>query len=228
MPFPPSSYTPQFLASIERTVTRERLRRYLGATHQDIANALLLYEYNVALSEALYGLLHGLEVTIRNSMHHVLTANYGTPAWYDRAPLSTYWTERIADAKGRVGTTTPGKVIAELTLGFWVELLSRSNQNTLWFGKHLAMAFPNTALRRDQIHARFKIVQLLRNRISHHEPILTTRNTLYTGHDFLSLAELLECVEWVCTEAAQWMKTRFRYAEAGHILDAVKAVGVSL
>ena len=227
MPFPPSPYTPQFLTSIERTVTEERLRRYLGATRQDVANALLLYEYNVALSEALFGLLHGLEVSLRNTMHQALTANYGTAAWYDRAPLSTYWSERIAAAKGRVGATTPGKVIAELTLGFWVELLSRPNQNIFWLGKQLGTAFPNTTLRRDQIHQRFKIVQLLRNRISHHEPILTTRNTLYTGHDFLTLAELLECVEWVCVEAAQWMKTRFRYAEAERILDAVKATGVS-
>jgi hypothetical protein len=95
-------------------------------------------------------------------------------------------------------------------------------------GKRLSTAFPNTTLRRDQIHQRFKIVQLLRNRISHHEPILTTRNTLYTGHDLLTLVELLECVEWVCVEVAQWMKTRFRYVEAVRILDAVKATGVSL
>jgi hypothetical protein len=118
MPFPPSPYTPQFLASIERTVTSERLRRYLWATRQDVANALLLYEYNVALSEALYGLLHGLEVTVRNAMHHALAASYGTAAWYDRAPLSTYWSERIADAKRKAGATTPGKVIAELTSAF--------------------------------------------------------------------------------------------------------------
>ena len=55
-------YTAQFLTSIERTISRERLKRYLGATQQHIVNALELYEHNVALSEALYGYLHGLEV----------------------------------------------------------------------------------------------------------------------------------------------------------------------
>jgi hypothetical protein len=228
MPFPPSPYNPQFLTSIERTVTKERLGRYLGATHQDVANALLLYEYNIALSEALYGLLHGLEVTVRNAVHHALTASYGSANWYDAAPLSAYWRDEVAKAKGRVGTTTPGKVIAELTFGFWVDLISKPNHNHLWMGKKLSTAFPNTMLRRDQIHQRLKIVQALRNRISHHEPILTSRNTLYTGYDFLTLAEFLECVEWVCVQAAHWIKTRFRYAEAQRILAAVNATGVSL
>lgn len=94
--------------------------------------------------------------------------------------------------------------------------------------RKLSHAFPNTKLRRKFIHERLKAIQLLRNRISHHEPILTSRNTLYTGHDFLTLAELLECVEWVCADTAQWIKAEFRYAEAERILDAVKATGVSL
>ena len=109
MAFPPSPYNSQFLASIERTVTRERLRRYLRATRQNIPHALLLYKYNVALSEALYGLLHGLEVTVRNAVHRALTASYGAPTWYDCTPLSAYWKDELTRAKRRVGTTTPGK-----------------------------------------------------------------------------------------------------------------------
>jgi len=38
MPFPPAPYNPQLLVSRERTVTRERLSRYLTATNQDLAN----------------------------------------------------------------------------------------------------------------------------------------------------------------------------------------------
>lgn len=83
----PPLYSPQLLTSIKRTVTEERLRRYLRATGRDMAKALQLYEYNVQLSEVLYGLLHGLEVAVRNAEHFALTASYGTPAWYDAAPL---------------------------------------------------------------------------------------------------------------------------------------------
>ena len=42
MPFPPLPYTPQLLTSLERTVTPERLIRYLVATNQDLAQAIYL------------------------------------------------------------------------------------------------------------------------------------------------------------------------------------------
>ena len=136
--------------------------------------------------------------------------------------------DRVTEAKNRVGATTPGKVVAELTFGFWVELLSRRNQNALWVGRKLKTAFPNTTLTRKQIHGRLKTIQLLRNRISHHEPVLTSSKKIYAGHDLIALPELLECVEWVCNYTAQWMKTQFRYAAAERILSEVNAMGLSL
>lgn len=225
----PPPYSAQFLLSIRRTVTTERLTRYLGATGQDVPRALELYEYNVQLSEILYGLLHGLEVTVRNAEHQALTASYGTPTWYDIAPLSAYWQDQLADAKAKPGVAgKPGKVVAELTFGFWVDLISRHNHNRLWMGKRLSSAFPNTTLRRDAIHARLKSVQLLRNRISHHEPILTSARALYNGNGVLRLAQILECVEWVCPDTAQWIRSQFRYAEAERILNHVNGSGVML
>jgi hypothetical protein len=149
-------YSPSFLKSIERTVTRERLRRYLKATSQDLPKALALYEQNVALSEALYGLLHWLEVAFRNAAHQALAAGYGTSAWYDLVPFSQHWTRKIADAKK--SSKLPGNVVAELTFGFWVELTSKPNQNMLWLGRGLRNAFPHTALNRDQIHERLKAI----------------------------------------------------------------------
>jgi hypothetical protein len=83
-------YSPSFLKSIERTTTRERLKCYLRATGQDLPEALALYEQNVALSEALYGLLHWLEVAVRNAADGVLAVGYQTPAWYDHAPFPPY------------------------------------------------------------------------------------------------------------------------------------------
>jgi hypothetical protein len=39
---------------------------------------------------------------------------------------------------------------------------------------------------------------------------------------------MLECVEWICTDTARWMKIRFRYAEADNILAQVNAAGFTL
>ena len=119
-------------------------------------------------------------------------------------------------------------MIAELTLGFWVELLSKRHHNDLWVSRKLFMAFPNTSLNRGTIHGRLKIIQLLRNRISHHEPVLTSSNSIYPGYGLITLAELLECVEWICRDTNAWMKTQFRYAAAVQILSDVNKMAVSL
>lgn len=225
----PPPYNPQLLTSIQRTVTHERLRRYLNATGQDVSLALELYEHNVRLSEVLYGLLHGLEVTVRNDENHALCAGYGTPAWYDLAPLSPYWLDQIRAAKRKPGLAgRPGNVVAELSFGFWVDLLKMKNHRSLWVDRKLNAAFPNTRLTRDLIHTRLKAIQLLRNRISHHEPVLTSGHAFYNGNMMLTLSDLLECVQWVCCDTTHWMKTAFRYADAERILCAVAASGAKL
>ena len=225
----PPPYPHSLLSSINRTITQERLRRYLRATGQDTSKALELYEYNVQLSEVLYGLLHGLEVTVRNAEHYVLSASYGTPAWYDLAPLSPYWRDQLNNAKLKPGAAgKPGKVVAELTFGFWVDLLKSGNHRSLWVNRKLNAGFPNTRFTRDVIHLRLKSIQLLRNRISHHEPVLTAGNVVYNGDTFVRLHDLIECTEWICVDTAQWIKAAFRYADAERILRDVAAMRISL
>jgi hypothetical protein len=233
MPFPESPYTAAFLVSIQRTVTRERLQRYLTSTGGNLPNALMLYEHNVALSETLYGLLHGVEVAVRNAIDHHLKASYGRDDWYDAAPLKPYWRDQVDEAKDKVkdsaGVVLPGQVIAELTFGFWVELAGNYYNNPLWLGRKLGAAFPNTTKCREDIHTRLKQVQRLRNRLSHHERILTSRNRLYNGSTvFLTLDEVIECADWVCADTSAWLKTRFRYATVQRILSTIISIGVRL
>jgi hypothetical protein len=224
-------YSPEFLASIDRTITRERLKRYLAAAGQDLTRALELYEYNIALSEMMYGLLHGLEVGVRNALHHTLTDAYQTQEWYDHAPLSVYHQDKfIRKAKQEAGpNASPGKVIAELTFGFWTDLTAHNYHWTLWVPNNLARAFPNAAVPRKHIHRRLETIRWLRNRIAHHEPILTSQNRVYAGHQrFISLPELEECGHWVCSHMAGWLKREFRYTPAAEILSKVNAMGVNL
>jgi hypothetical protein len=60
------------------------------------------------------------------------------------------------------------------------------------------------------------------------EPVLTAANAIYNGTGLLTLPELLEAVEWVCADTAQWMKAQLRYAEAERILGEVAAMKLSL
>lgn len=225
----PPPYTPALMLSIQRTITQERLTRYLRATGGNVSRALELYELNVQLSTCLYGLLHGLEITVRNAEHHALTTSYGTASWYDLAPLTAYWVDQVNKAKAKPGVGgIPGKVVAELTFGFWVDLLQNRHHWNLWVRQKLHTAFPNARLHRSKIHDRLKEIQLIRNRISHHEPIITASNAIYNGDALTPLPDLLECIEWVCADTAQWIQAEFKYVEAQRILRDVAAMGITL
>jgi hypothetical protein len=246
----PAPYSEDFLIAVRRTVTTERLKRYLAATQNDISRAMELYELNVQLCATLYGLIHGLEVAIRNAEHCALTISYGSPYWYDEppfpdfgkpaagcegpswheyAPLSTYWRDQVEKAQRKPGVNNrPGKVVAELTFGFWVDILQSQNHMPLWVIRKLNRAFPNTKRTRGQIHGRLKEIQLLRNRISHHERIITSSNVVYNGDGFLTLNEVVECVEWVCPHTAEWLKTEFGFNDAADLLKRVASKGITL
>ena len=232
MSTPPFSYSAQFLASIERTVSKERLGRYLKATNQDWVKAVELYEYNVALSEMLFGYLHGLEVAVRNAMHQALTNGYNTPHWYDHAPIGSYLHDKfVKKAKQEAGPGAPaGKVVAELSFGFWTALTSHQHNWSLW-KPYVRLAFPNATVPRQNIHRRLETIRYLRNRIAHHEPILTSRSTMYAGYKDqrdITLQEIGECAEWVCRDTARWLETQFRYHQAAAILAHVSAMTVTL
>lgn len=239
-----NNYTPGFLASVERTISKERLTRYLAATKQDMDAALTLYEHNVEISEALFGFLHGLEVAVRNSIHYTLCADLGVSDWYrggtplpwskthEQLSFTSVMRDMITTAKDKAGSApTPGKVIAELTFGFWPSLIAKNFNASLWV-PCLHKAFPHAGpIKRREIHRRLDTIRWLRNRIAHHEPIATSRNVVRTGsfaQPDIALAEILECVEWVSTDAAIWLKTQSRYRQAEALLAAINQMGVSL
>jgi hypothetical protein len=76
-----------------------------------------------------------------------------------------------------------------------------------------------------------EVIRRLRNRIAHHEPILTSSNEVYTGYTAqptISLPQLLQCVEWISPATSLWMTNCTRYAQAGAILATCHRSGVVL
>jgi hypothetical protein len=224
------AHSPQLLKEIERAVSRERLKRYLAATSQDLDRAIFLYEQNVALSEMTFGLLHGLEVAVRNSMHDQLSVHFNTPYWFNSAPLSNYSKDKITAAVRDAGGphASPGKVVAELMFGFWTDLAAQRYHWALW-QPCLSTAFPNVKVARPVIHRRLEDIRWLRNRIAHHEPILTSGGSLYAGHQkSVSLEQIAECGNWISPSIGIWLRTHFRFAEATAIVQTAAASGVVL
>jgi hypothetical protein len=137
-------YDETAIVNLERSLSLERLTPYLDLASGNRAYALRLYEWNTKVSEAMYSILQGFEVTLRNALHDAMSDAYKRPDWYQVAPLMTDEKIRIEEAKNRIQrdgrTITPGRVVAELMFGFWSSLAGRAYAQTLW-DKHLHQAF---------------------------------------------------------------------------------------
>ena len=144
------------------------------------------YFWNTALCRELYPCLGALEVVMRNGIHNALTAHVGRPDWYDHIQLLQREQDKLAKAKANIANAnkpvTPGRVVAELDFGFWTSLLSAGAGPAgygavLWSPNNAALvrqAFPHLPApnnNRGYAHRRFNAIRLLRNRVSHHEPV---------------------------------------------------------
>jgi hypothetical protein len=212
------SYSVSVISALERALSTERLSTYLAAAGADHAAALRLYVWNTRISAALYGPLQALEILIRNAFHRELTAVYG-PAWYDnpRVPLTPAAAGRVADAKQalqRAGRPLdPGRIVAELSFGFWERLLSRGphgrlNYEMALWRPALHRAFPNARRPRADIHRPLPGLRDLRNRIAHHEPIFG-RNL---ADDYRTI---LQVINWMCADTHAWV---VHYSEVPTVL----------
>jgi hypothetical protein len=166
---------------LRRRLSPERFDPYERACAQDLDAAVRLYEWNVEISSAFYEVLGILEVVLRNALHDHLTEWHRRTAkpgnWYDDPGLILDSQRRhdVADARLRLRRDakieTPGRVVAELTFGFWRFLLSKRYETTLWTPA-LRHAFPGLRpARRQTLYTPVHELVRLRNRIAHHEPI---------------------------------------------------------
>ena len=210
------SYSREVLTELESTLSPQRLSTYVRAVPEhDKEQALRLYIWNIALSSAFYGMLQGLEVTMRNTMHKQLAATYGS-AWYDNSliGLDDGGMKRIRTAKSRLARSgrkriSPAQVVAGLSFGFWVSLLGhggriaelnrRANYEMTIWRPALRQAFPTArALTRKRAHAALDELRILRNRIAHHEPIFNRQHKV-------DYQLILTVTGWISPTTSEWL-----------------------
>ncbi len=64
--------TPEINLSLEVSISRDRLEKYLADQDDNLDKALALYERNMQLSAAFYPALQCLEVCLRNKIHSTM------------------------------------------------------------------------------------------------------------------------------------------------------------
>ncbi|MGH3711276.1 MAG: hypothetical protein ACRDRQ_24935 [Pseudonocardiaceae bacterium] len=133
--------------------------------------------WNVEVSAAFYSPLYCLELGLLNAMHERLCARFDRVDWWTAAPLSDSGRRTVSAAVQKVvgrrsWRHTADDIVAELSFGFWVSLVSRgaAYDRTLWVPA-LHRAFPFYKGKRQPLHDNLLAMVLLRNRIMHHEPV---------------------------------------------------------
>lgn len=195
---------------LRHLLTNERLASYFADSDGSTEGAFALYEWNMRASAAIMELTSMVEVIVRNSLDECLrewaTSRAPTKVWFDIAPLDAHAVADVAKARDRASrrgkdVEVHGKVIAELTLGFWRFLVESRYFTSLWVpATHRAFSGGPTELRRRQteVARRMKQLTFIRNRAAHHEPI----HRRHLGSD---LTAAIELAAWVSADAGAWV-----------------------
>lgn len=200
---------------ITRALSAERLATFSAASGFSVsADALEKYSWHALTSAAFFASLHICEVAIRNGVDEALTNTYGTDwPWnltFERSlpnPTGYHFNAKkeLLRARAQLPVGTSGKVIAELKFAFWCHMFTSRYQVRIW-DSNICKAFPNVPgncsarQARQAIYRELESLRKLRNRIAHHEPILTEPlpDRRASIHSLLT---------WRCREVAAWHGT---------------------
>lgn len=160
----------------------EKYKKHKDKTFSDL-ETVQRYLYNIEVSAEVSKAVHILEVVLRNQLAHEWNKFLSCSDWpmnKQGIPTTNKFQrmhQKIDEAISRAGGSHKnGKVIAELSFGFWVHLFDSKfdvqnikliqrilPQRTQW-DKALTKEIKN-------IRDDFQMINELRNRVAHHEPI---------------------------------------------------------
>lgn len=193
-------------AALIDALSVERFETYLFHAGYDKNRALRLYAWNLRISAAFYPLLACTEVAIRNCIVARIEQVCG-PEWWLEPKLNELLGKKggAIVKKARHGieqrglAVSSGRLTAELSFGFWCNMLLPKYEPMLW--NPLYQYFPHLpqTVSRLALEQRCHNVRDRRNRVSHHEPLLK-RNL---SQDY---ADNLELLRWISPEKAMWIK----------------------
>lgn len=189
----------QFVIDLRKALSQERLDSYRSVEGTDL-DMLVNYFWDIDLAEAIVPCLHAAELALRNSIHDAFTTKYETDMWFylpgvlEPGQLGQL-SRALKQLADRRATPTSGRIVAELTAGFWTAVLSDPYNQRIWQPQSFAMlrtVFPQSAsLPRQVIQTRFNTIRRIRNRVFHFEAIFD-RPDLLGDH-----ADIHEAIGWI-------------------------------
>ncbi len=187
---------------VAKWLSEPRFRNFLNAVDGNHESAVALYVWNADISAAFLGVLHHVEVLLRNTIDRQFPETEAdrrvsicnAEVWLtDPAILEDRGREKVNDAIARLTgenrIPTRPRLVASLTFGFWTALFAGRNED-LWRSTLLG-GFPNGNGRRNQVRKGLARILQLRNQIAHHEAIFG-RNLAKDRDVLLQIAALID------------------------------------
>lgn len=186
---------------IEKCLSSERFAPYLKRAGHNREFAFNIYLYNARLAKAFLFPLHVLEVTFRNRLSDLFTAEFG-PNWHTMPAFTSLLNPQslaaLAKAQERANSQALQDVVAELSFDFWSNLFRDDYDRDLWQTR-MGKLLPNQSVTRKELQLAVKDINRFRNRIAHHEPIHRFNLTVIHGN-------ILHVLGWFSLETADWVK----------------------
>ena len=199
----------------ERIISPERLCRYINACSNNKYQALTLYRYNIKLSQEIFALIGCFEVSLRNKIDLEMRVHFGRDWLRDfilpggpfrMDPRVSGTKNIISNAYGtllRNDNYSCTKLLAEMEFGVWKYMFN--NVQFRLSGRHLLNIFPNKPISTHLcqynnvfIYNELDRINVLRNRIAHHEPIC------FGSQNRIDLRNVINCYEKMI-RLLQWM-----------------------
>jgi Abi-like protein len=211
----------------ELNFSKPRMQRYLVAANSNRKKAAQLYLLNIELAKAFYPMIGAFEVALRNRICEVLAAHFNDKNWIMTqrqgfmaiSPGNQNGRSRAGEGfllreiekaeqkiRRRNARPTSDSILAEQSMGFWLEMYEEHCYRLL-VGKPI-QAFGKLPPKhgRREICQKLHLIRILRNRISHNEPIIFEGMRFDLSQVKLLHATLLELAEWLNPQLHKWMK----------------------
>jgi hypothetical protein len=165
----------------EKALSAPRIGKYLSACDGDKNKALMLYRYNIKLSQKFHGMLCVLEVALRNAIDTHFKTKLGDDNWIDNQARRGFLVDnqdaifRERDRLFRNRKYIHDRLVSSLSFGVWTFMFSdKCYRNS---GKTLLQIFPNKThgLKQSEIYKELEKIRTFRNRIAHHESLCFDR-----------------------------------------------------
>lgn len=164
----------------EQLLSPARIGRFARAMNHDRQKTILLYRYNIYLSQRMFGVMHIFEIALRNKIDAHYRAHFQQTDWLfqqSRAGGAFHGLRSASIIEAHYqkllarNQYTHDRLISELSFGFWTTLFDRSPFRAGGQKIHTIFTDRPVGINQRRINHELDKIRQFRNRIAHHQPL---------------------------------------------------------